>query len=152
MAIDIKTLISFFSSIRDILNDKKKDDLEKNERLKKALKCVMNATNKTHSYLFKLRKQAKTSEEKRTEIVEMWTEAAVQIMEFDSDLAKICTQLGKKWTDPTKWTARDIYNAERSLKVIEHRINSLLDTHDRHKKKTQPKKRKPPTTKALAPA
>jgi hypothetical protein len=127
MPIDVSLFLKIASEIRSFLENFQKKDAERNERFRSALRAVLSASNETRSYLAGMKKKRKADVEKQERIAGQWSEAAVQLLEFDKDLANICRLSGQRWSDPQAWSYREINNAKRVLRVVDDRINRLLN-------------------------
>jgi hypothetical protein len=127
MPVDIPLLLKIAESVRDFLDALDQSKLSKKERLKTALLMVMTAANETRFYLagMKAKKESKPDVEAR--LSTLWTKAAVELMEFDKDLAEICRLSGEFWSDAREWRYHEINNLKRVLRVVSERVERLME-------------------------
>jgi hypothetical protein len=128
-AIDIPLFLNIAGSLKDFFEAFDKNKLARNERFKTALKAVLTAVHETNLYLASMRKRKRHNLKEESRIAGLWTDAAVELLEFDKELAKKCELKGNFWSDPLEWNYKDINQVRHALDAIEYRIGKLMENH-----------------------
>jgi hypothetical protein len=114
-------LINFFRSSRD-----RRDD-----RTRAALSCLSKALLETRIYLRDLEKGTKKNTKRENDLARLWTEAANELRDLDSQLAQICYYKSDYWTMPDDWSEHNIRKRGIAIDRIYETYRILLRAPDR---------------------
>jgi hypothetical protein len=118
------SLLGWFGLLR-------KEQLERGERERRAIKALYVALNETVLYFRRLDRPylARNSKERKEfvrniqaeeALSRLWMEASVELRNIDSDLAERCFFKGQYWADRDGWSDEDVRKANIKLtKVLE---------------------------------
>jgi hypothetical protein len=100
--------------------------VQRNERYKLAVLAIATAADETRMYLRDSKEQRVRDNTKEAYLSKLWRQSAVELMEFDDNLAKRCEMKGEFWSDPASWSRKDIASARILLKDISEQVRQLI--------------------------
>lgn len=115
----------------------RKEQLERGERERRAIKALYVALNETVLYFRRLDRPhlARTKKEKKeferniqTEeaLSRLWMEASVELRDIDPSLAERCFFKGQYWADRDGWSEEDVRKANIKLGKVLDDAKSLM--------------------------
>lgn len=115
------TMPEFFPGVSDAITAVKEYvDLasRKAARDDAALRALLAAVNQTKRYLAAKTRGEAVNREREGDLVELWTEAAVQLRRTDPKLARKLQIKAEYWADPEQWTANEVRRASITIEEV----------------------------------
>lgn len=126
MILEIPTIISIIEQIRKWLDkEKEKSEAQKTEA-KNALKAIYTASIETKAYLTKRETNKKRDKKIETGLAKLWAEAAIEARNIAPELAGQLEMKSNHWTEPQKWTDKQIVEAGIDINQITESARKLL--------------------------
>jgi hypothetical protein len=122
---DLPLLTQAFSVIQDGLRNIQSAKIGRNERYKDAFLAISTAANQTLAYIKDYEEHKNVDRNKEVQLSSYWDKAAADLMEFEPDLARRCTIKARYWADPTRWSQKQIAEAQIRLSEILKEIDRL---------------------------
>jgi len=135
-ALEVPLLLKAADSIFSWFGLLRKEQKERKEQERRAIKALYVALNETLMYFRRLDhpELAKESEKDKFErsigtedsLSRLWMEAAVELKDVNLELSQRCFMKGVYWTDRDKWTDEKIKNANIKLEALVGDAQALL--------------------------
>jgi hypothetical protein len=115
----------------------RKEQAERSERERNALKALYAAVMETSMYFRRLENPqlAKTKSEQKDfkrdiqreeALARLWTEASVELRDVNPDLAQRCFFKAQYWTDRDTWTEADVHQTNIALQRLAREARELI--------------------------
>jgi hypothetical protein len=128
-AFDIPLLLSIANSLKSFIESIGKLGQEKKEKYKSALKAVLTAVHETNLYLAGMKSKRRHDLKQESHLAELWTDAAMALLDFDKELAILCEIKSDNWSEPKDWSYKEINQTKHALQEIEYRVRRLMENY-----------------------
>jgi hypothetical protein len=118
----------WYDAIKDALKGIKEivaNKEAKRNKVYEAVEAVHSAANETTDYLQQCMRKV---EGPNKEIRKIWENAATKVRGLNKDLYIRCLSKAEYWADPSKWTAKEIKDANIALESIRKDSKRILET------------------------
>jgi hypothetical protein len=123
---NIFDLTHAFGEIYDVVKNYQVTKVQAHERYKVAVLAIATAADETRAYLSQLRGPESTDQVQERRLSDLWRHAAVELVEFDRELAMRCELKADYWSYPGRWRRKDIAQARILLKDISQEVHRLI--------------------------
>lgn len=111
-----------------VLREATTKGLELSADKKHAIRAVWRAVERTQLHLQAIKEGRTKPDERNPELIELWSDAALEISAFDGQLARRLRQKAEYWNVPTNWTEAECQHAGIMMDAIEESSRALLQS------------------------
>ena len=134
--VEIPLLLKAADSIFSWFGLLRKEQKERQEQERRAIKALYVVLNETLTYFRRIEHPEFASPENRAEferniktedgLSRLWMEAAVELKEVNRDLSQRCFMKGVYWTDRDRWDEKRVKSANIKLETLLQDAQALL--------------------------
>jgi hypothetical protein len=130
---ELAALVQAATAAKEWFQSLRTRNREERERYTTALRALYTALNETQIYVGRLARpaygggpRAERNIETEEKLSRLWTEASIQLRDFNLDLAGRCLIKGDYWTNPDAWPEEEVKAARIELSRVFREARELL--------------------------